>query len=158
MTIANINNLTLHIAYCNSDFVETALIFVLTVSILLLIFVPKIGFLRVEQDQKKNPLNGYSRKSSTTSLRVMGTNTFEPRSSVIDPLAATIAINGVTTKQVEDLKQVLIKLDTIDDATDLQSHVREVGINISTMPKSTVREDGDEDEDEIQVSRICSIM
>ena len=105
----------------NSDFVKAALLFFLTVSILSLIFIPKIIFLRKEKVEKADKSSSVPNFVST--LRGLRSNQF----STPDPMTTT----GLTKKEVEDLQQLLIKIGTIDEMTDLRSLVQSIGIVIS---------------------------
>ena len=49
----------------------------------------------------------------------------------IDSLEATEIVSGITKREVEDLRQLLIQIGTIDDMTDLRSLVQSIGIVIS---------------------------
>lgn len=105
----------------NSDFVKAALLFFLTVSILSLIFIPKIIFLRKEKVEKADKSS--SAPNFVSTLRGLRSNQF----STPDPMTTT----GLTKKEVEDLQQLLIKIGTIDEMTDLRSLVQSIGIVIS---------------------------
>jgi len=104
-----------------SYFVKAALLFFLTVSILSLIFIPKIIFLRKEKVEKADKSS--SAPNFVSTLRGLRSNQF----STPDPMTTT----GLTKKEVEDLQQLLIKIGTIDETTDLRSLVQSIGIVIS---------------------------
>mmetsp|Transcript_7169 Transcript_7169/g.17470 ORF Transcript_7169/g.17470 Transcript_7169/m.17470 type:complete len:1075 (-) Transcript_7169:74-3298(-) len=105
-------------------FVKVAIIFVLTITVLLLIFVPKILFLRRERT-----VRGGRVSTSGGNLRVMGRNQFVPRMSGVTTTSSGV-VSGITKKNLEDLSQNLIKCGTIDDTTDLRSIFKRVGIII----------------------------
>mmetsp|Transcript_46671 Transcript_46671/g.54530 ORF Transcript_46671/g.54530 Transcript_46671/m.54530 type:complete len:352 (+) Transcript_46671:2-1057(+) len=107
-------------------FVEIAIIFVLTMTVLLLIFIPKILFLRKEKKGRK----GDRCTTLESSLRVMGTNQMVPRISVSGPISES---TGITRKQVEDLKRNIVDLGTINDSTNFFSLVKSIGIPISDV-------------------------
>jgi len=113
-------------------FVEVTLIFVLTLSILLLIFVPKILFLRKEQS---SPPSSHSSTrvtgGYTPGIRVVGRNQLFRESTQVEPIGATGTVGGITTKQMEELQELLKETGTINDKTDIQSLVQSVGIVIS---------------------------
>ena len=131
--------------FLKPDFVEAAIIFVLTMSILLLIFIPKMLFLRKERRHATDRASHSSDHSFSNgaeayihSLRVMGQKRFSKESRKetqmaiqIDSLEATEIVSGITKREVEDLRQLLIQIGTIDDMTDLRSLVQSIGIVIS---------------------------
>ena len=131
--------------FLKPDFVEAAIIFVLTMSILLLIFIPKMLFLRKERRHAMDRASHSSDHSFSNgaesyihSLKVMGQKRFSKESRKetqmaiqIDSLEATEVVSGITKREVEDLRQLLIQIGTIDDMTDLRSLVQSIGIVIS---------------------------
>lgn len=135
----------------DSDFVKTAIIFALTLSISLLIFVPKIIWHR---KGSLSAINGGSApsqlsmdssaieidNSGRSTLRVVGLSRLyrasryarerRPIASRTQTLNVTEIVSGLTTKQVEDLENVLqanLKVDNID----LRQLVQSIGIVIS---------------------------
>lgn len=129
----------------NSDFVKAAIIFFLSMSILLLIFVPKIMFHRKEKNGNLVRASNLTSSSgmvdasgtiNVSSLRVMGRNQFhretvQSQPEQVETMVATEVVSGVTKKQVEDLKRVLKQTGKIDDATNLRSIVQSIGITIT---------------------------
>ena len=111
-----------------SDFVKSAVIFILTMSILSLIFVPKIMFLWKEKTDDLHAAD--SNSVYVNSLRVLGS---------INNVASieTKNTDGITKKQVEDLRKILQTAGHITDSTDLQSLIESVGIVISDDDRCT---------------------
>eukprot|EP00533_Pseudo-nitzschia_delicatissima_P012473 CAMPEP_0197276754 /NCGR_PEP_ID=MMETSP1432-20130617/15887_1 /TAXON_ID=44447 /ORGANISM="Pseudo-nitzschia delicatissima, Strain UNC1205" /LENGTH=392 /DNA_ID=CAMNT_0042742851 /DNA_START=189 /DNA_END=1367 /DNA_ORIENTATION=- len=145
-------------------FVEAAIIFALTVSITLFIFIPKMNFLKRDLaklrsgEARTNQLGSVVSvgKTSTTSdhlnlprsgasLRVIGMkknlrgSTSSQGSSALRPSGGSVEIlevvSEITNKQVEDLRQLLKEIRQIDSATDLRSLVEKVGVVVSTDGK-----------------------
>jgi hypothetical protein len=110
-----------------SDFVKSVVVFILTMSILSLIFVPKVVFLWKE----KTDVHAVDSNSVyVNSLRVLG---------FINNVASieTKNTDGITKKQVEDLRKILQTAGHITDSTDLQSLIESVGIVISDDDRCT---------------------
>jgi hypothetical protein len=110
-----------------SDFVKSVVVFILTMSILSLIFVPKVVFLWKE----KTDVHAVDSNSVyVNSLRVLG---------FINNVASIETKNtgGITKKQVEDLRKILQTVGHITDSTDLQSLIESVGIVISDDDRCT---------------------
>jgi hypothetical protein len=110
-----------------SDFVKSVVVFILTMSILSLIFVPKVVFLWKE----KTDVHAVDSNSVyVNSLRVLG---------FINNVASieTKNTDGITKKQVEDLRKILQTVGHITDSTDLQSLIESVGIVISDDDRCT---------------------
>ena len=140
MQYSFIKSHSMHCILFNSDFVKATIIFVLTMSILLLIFVPKIIFLRKEKADiaanRNSSITSYTSNASSTnlsSLRVMGTRQYVRRISA--PVESTInrdTSGGVTRKQMEDLRKILQKVGPIDNLVDLQALIESAGIVVSS--------------------------
>jgi hypothetical protein len=111
-----------------SDFVKSAVVFILTTSILSLIFVPKVMFLWKE----KTDVHAVDSNSVcyVNSLRVLG---FANNVASIE----TKNTDGITKKQVEDLRKILQTAGPINDSTDLQSLIESVDIVISDDDRCT---------------------
>lgn len=127
----------------NEDFVQVAIVFLLTMSILLLIFIPKIHFYIQEKRNPELVPASASRYVHRHSLRVTG------RTTILDslhrsvqqvgnsqPIPTTEVIHGITKTQLEDLRHMLVGIGTIDDTTDLRSIVGCVGIIVSDQGPS----------------------
>jgi len=141
-------------------FVKSAIIFALTMSIQLLIFVPKIQFLRKDLARLRSGASRTNNRGSlitngsaivdnnagsTTlgnSLRVVGMNqnlkrstyeTARPPPSRMGSFEATEVVSEITNRQVEDLRELLKETGKIDDATDLHSLVQKAGIVVSNQ-------------------------
>ncbi len=137
-----------------------AIIFALTMSITLFIFVPKINFLRrdlanlrsgnARVNNRGSVVTGIDASSSTDSsvlprsagsLRVMKVSknlkrsTYKQDASALRPSGGSIealeVVSKITNKQVEDLRQLLKEAGQIDSATDLRSLVEKVGVDVS---------------------------
>ena len=143
---------------------EAAIIFALTVSITLFIFIPKMNFLKRDLAKLRSGEASTNRlgsvvsvgRTSTTSdhlnlprsgasLRVVGMkknlrgSTYSQGSSALRPSGGSAEIlevvSEITNKQVEDLRQLLKETGQIDSATDLRSLVEKVGVVVSTDGK-----------------------
>lgn len=144
---------------------EAAIIFALTMSITLFIFVPKINFLRrdlaklrsgeARTNARGSLITGMESNSSTDSmgqrlsaagsLRVVGMNKNLKRSTYNQDAPALRPSGGsydaldvtseITNKQVEDLRQLLKEAGQIDSKTDLRSLVEKVGVVVSADGK-----------------------
>ena len=93
-------------------------------TVLLLIFVPKIIFLRQEKNARKG-----GRLSLGSSLRVTGRNEFVSRISGPTHIATNV-VSGISRKHFEDLRQNLVQTGTVDNTTDFLSIFKSIGIFI----------------------------
>jgi len=94
-------------------FVEVAIIFVLTLTVLLLIFGPKIGFLRKEKSGIVGGISSTQQSASRIFASINGS--IDNRS-------------GITRKQAEDLKRKIVEIGTINDSINFSSLFKSVGI------------------------------